>query len=125
MQKVHVGDYEIFAGTDFPVAQVTTNDIDVSGDSSKVEIEISLALYVYGIRPTQTESLEELSKIAWDESDNSGIMPLLIENKGITIDNRRYVVNTGRVNVRPGTDSANRHLWALEIPLTVKTWKTL
>lgn len=125
LRGVYVGDYKVLPANDYPAAQVMFDGADVTGSRQKAEITVSLIIYIFSIKAEQTESLDELSKIAWNESDDSGVIPLFLENAGFTIDSRLYKIETGEVKIRPGIDPSSRYLWALELPLTIKTWKTL
>lgn len=125
LKSVYMDDYLVKPEGEMPSAAVVFDEGVISGNSNKVEASLSFTIYAYSIRPDRNDSLREISLIAWDEATGGGILPVILDNPGFLIDGRLYRLEAGAWRIRRGVDSSQRFVFALEIPIVVKTWKRL
>ena len=120
--KVYSGSYQVLPQAAYPAATLVFQESRIQGNPGRLEMEAHLSIGVFSIRPTQVESLEELSSLAWDSDSGSGFLPLLMRNRNIEADGVKYRLEPGTISITKGSDSSRRYVWAMEIPLRVKTW---
>ena len=122
LKKVYSGSYQVLPQSSYPASTVVFTGSRISGHPPRLEMEINLSIGVFSIKPSQENSLQELSVLAWDPAEGKGFLPLLIANRSLVVDGTRYQVDVGNISINRGTDSTRRYVWAMEIPLTMRTW---
>lgn len=120
------GFQKIIANNSYPVIGVDIQDMTPTFNGNKIDLEITGAVVILSINPSPAESFQEISDIAWDLDDNTGVIPSLIFPRSlISVGDDKFRITIGKSIKREGSDSNGRAVYGMEIPITLVTKKTI
>lgn len=117
--------YKILPASSYPAIFITFDNALTTGNNNKLETIYNFTLYALSIKPAYEEAFQQISNITWNVNTNKGLIPLLMQNTALQIEDESVIIKPGNWKILRVTDKNQRHLCMLKFPITAHHWKTI
>jgi len=127
LASIHLGEHRLLASQDYPAAFIVFENSTVSGNTGKVEFDMTFLVFLFATGATVDESTKIMGELLWcnENGSSNGIIPVIILNSGFSAGGFSYRMEPGKTKVLHGKDERQRATTAAIIPLRVRTWRQL